>query len=563
MSEADQTQAEREKAYAAAIAAKLSNRSWRLNNLYWIEDADGRKVKFRMNWAQRAFFVGMWWLNVILKARQLGLSTFMQVLMLDRCLFNPNQTCGIIDKTDDDAKKKLARMVFAYDHLDDPDDPTTAKLGALIKQAVRLRFSNKKEIHFTNGSKTWCGTSLRGGTIQFLHISELGYIAFFNPKKAKEIKTGALNTVHRGNIVVIESTHEGGKYGLNYDMVKLAQEAPEDAMTEMDWKFHFFSWHRCPEYVLPLNGPLALTKEMDEYFYLLEKEEGVTLTPEQKHWYSKKEKTQGDAMQKEFPTTPEEALNAVVHGAIYGKLISKLRRERRIADFNHDPSLPIYTFWDIGYSDFTAIWLVQFVGRDICALAYYCNAGETAPHYAAKCVEWERKYGQPILAHYLPHDANKVEGMGSGKTTKQFLEDAGLKNLKIVPRVPDLWVGINQLRALLKRFYFHKTACGEGWMLEDRRMPSGIGCLEAYHTEQDASSGIIKEMPVHDESSHGASALRTLAEAHARGMLDGVTKYTGEDGQRRKKREAVTGLRSRHGDRSDKPPGQRRLALTR
>jgi hypothetical protein len=557
MSSAEPTQADREAAYAKAIADKLGNRGWRLNNLYWIEDADGKKVKFRMNWAQKAFFLGMWWLNVILKARQLGLSTFMQVMMLDRCLFNPNQTCGIVDKTDDDAKKKLSRMEFAYDHLDDPDDPTTAPLGAAIKQAVRLLVSNKKELEWSNGSKAWAGTSLRGGTVQFLHISELGYIAFFNPKKAKEIKTGALNTVHRGNIVVIESTHEGGKYGLNYDMVKLAQEAPQpDDLTEMDWRFHFFAWWRCPEYVLPLRGPLALSRELDEYFAKIEKDDAITLTPEQRHWYAKKHASQGDAMLKEFPSTPEEALNAVVVGAIYGKIVSKLRRERRIVDFKHDPLQPIYTFWDIGYSDFCAIWLLQFVGRDICAVAYYCNAGQTGAHYAAKCFEWERKYGQPILAHYLPHDANRVEGMGSGKTTKQFLEEAGLKNCKIVPRTPDVWVGINQLRALLNRFYIHKTDCGEEWMMEDRRMPSGVACLEAYHTEQDASSGVIKEMPVHDESSHGASALRTFAEAHSRGMLEGTTRLAGE---RREKREALTGLRSPHANRGFT---QQRRAIT-
>jgi len=510
----ESTQAERDATYAKAIAEKLGNRGWRLQNLYWIEDADGQKVKFRLNWAQRAFFLAMWWLNVILKARQLGMSTFIEVLMLDRCLFNPNQTCGIVDKTDDDAKKKLARMEFAYDHLDDPDDPATAPLGAAVKQAVRLLVNNKKELEWSNGSKAWAGTSLRGGTVQFLHISELGYIAFFNPKKAAEIKTGALNTVHRGNIVVIESTHEGGKYGLNYDMVKLAQEAPKN-MTEMDWCFHFLAWWRCPEYVLPLNGPLALSKTLDDYFADLEKKEGIVLTPEQKHWYSKKEKTQGDAMLKEFPSTSEEALNAVVTGAIYGKLISKLRRERRIIDFKHDPTVPIYAFWDIGYSDFCAIWLLQFVGRDICALRYYSNKGEAAPYYVARCTEFERLYDSPIRAHYLPHDAFKVEGMGSGKTTAQFLADAGLTGLKKVPRTPDVWVGINHLRGLLPRFFLHATDCGQEWMMDDQRMPSGIACLEAYHTEEEVSSGNIKEMPVHDETSHGCFPAGTLVKTAA------------------------------------------------
>jgi hypothetical protein len=527
---------------AKAITEKLSNRGWRLNNLYWIQDADGRKVKFRMNWAQRAFFTAMWWLNVILKARQLGMSTFIIVLMLDRCLFNPDQTCGIVDKTDDDAKKKLSRIEYAYDHLDDPDDPTTAQLGAAVKQAVKLVTNNKKELEWSNGSKVWAGTSLRGGTIQLLHVSELGYIAFHDPDRAKEIKSGALNTVHRGNIVVIESTHEGGKYGLNYEMIRMAQESPKK-LTELDWKFHFFPWQNHPEYVLPLNGPLVLDVDLERYFAELETTEHITLTPEQKHWYAKKWRTQGDDMFKEFPSTPEEALNAVVQGAIYGKLISRLRRERRIVDFVHDRTLPIYSFFDIGYSDFCSIWLIQLVGRDICALRNYSNFGEPAAHYAAKLVEWERFYDQPILADYLPHDANAKE-KGSGKSYVDFMREAGRKRIIVVPRVPDEWVGINHLRGLLPRFMLHKTECGREWVIGDTRMPSGIAAMEAYHTKTEATGGTISEKPVHDESSHSASALRTFAEAHMRGMLEGTSTTAREAG--RSKVEVKTGLRNNY-----------------
>lgn len=518
--------------YAEAIRKQLDNRAWRMANLYWIEDADGNKVKFRMNWAQRAFYTALWWLNVVLKARQLGLSTFSIVMMLDRALFATNQTCGIVDKTEDDAKKKLDRIEFAYDHLDDPDDPQTAPLGAAIKQAVRLVKSNEKQLEFSNGSKIWAGTSLRGGTVQFLLISELGYISFYNPKKAAEIKTGALNTVHRGNIVVIESTHEGGKYGVNYDMIKVSQESPKEPpqLTEMDWRFHFFAWWRNPEYVLPLAGELVLPPELEEYFAKLKREDGIDLSPEQKHWYLKKKATQGDAMWKEFPSTPEEAVNAVVKGAIYGKIISKLRQQKRISDFNHDPTVPIFAFWDIGFSDYTSIWLLQLVGRDICALRYFCRSQEAAPYYMARCLEWEREYGQPIAWHFLPHDADKTEGMGSGKTTKTFLIEAGMdkRRITVVPRTPDLWTGINALRALLPRFYLHLTNCGQEWKMEDQRMPSGIACLENYHTKEEQRTGMTYDIPVHDASSHGADSLRTFAEAHAQGLLEGVSKLAME-----------------------------------
>ena len=43
-----------EKAAYIKLASNLSSRIWRLNNLYWIIDAKGRKVKFRLNWARNS-----------------------------------------------------------------------------------------------------------------------------------------------------------------------------------------------------------------------------------------------------------------------------------------------------------------------------------------------------------------------------------------------------------------------------------------------------------------------------------------------------------------------------
>ena len=77
----------------------LADRWWRLNHLYWIEDKEGRMVRFRPNWAQEELFHGLWFRNTILKVRQLGISTFCAIYMLDLCLFGRNQHCGIIDKT--------------------------------------------------------------------------------------------------------------------------------------------------------------------------------------------------------------------------------------------------------------------------------------------------------------------------------------------------------------------------------------------------------------------------------------------------------------------------------
>ena len=51
--------------------------------------------------------------------------------------------------------------------------------------------------------------SLRSGTLQYLHVSEYGKICAKFPDKAREVRTGALNTVDKNGIVFIESTAEG------------------------------------------------------------------------------------------------------------------------------------------------------------------------------------------------------------------------------------------------------------------------------------------------------------------------------------------------------------------
>jgi hypothetical protein len=525
----------------SSLTKLLSNRLWRLSNLYWIEDERGNKVKFRPNLVQRLYLKDMWYLNVVLKSRQHGMSTLINIMQLDECLFNSNHTAGIVDKTDKDGMKKLSKMKFAYDHLDDPDDPTTSALGSKLKESVLLLRANDHEMEFSNESKVWCGTSLRGGTVQNLHISELGPIAYNYPKRAEEIRTGALNTVHAGSKITIESTHEGGRSGLNYEMVALSRSNGDgDDLSQLDWRFHFYAWWQDPKNSVPL-GPrgLIMDKETEDYFKFLVADHGIELSDEQKNWYVKKYQTQREAMWREHPSIPEEALDAVVRGSIYGSQINELRRQGRIRDFHHDPGGQLFTAWDLGQSDYTTIWLIQMLGPEWSLLRYYASLGQGEVHYAQVVDEWEARYDMKISCHFLPHDAdNRV---GPGVTWRTALENAGLRNIKTVPRTPDVWIGINHLRNLLPRAYIHLEGCGTEWQLDGGVIiPSGLSCLQAYHTEPESSRGRIMEMPVHDENSHGADGLRTFAEAHKRGMIDSTSTLVK---QGRRKLETKMGVR--------------------
>ena len=78
------------------IKSRLGDPWWRLNNLYKIEDENGNLVTFKMRPAQRELFEQMHQKNIILKARQLGFSTAIDIYLLDQAIWHKNIKCGII-----------------------------------------------------------------------------------------------------------------------------------------------------------------------------------------------------------------------------------------------------------------------------------------------------------------------------------------------------------------------------------------------------------------------------------------------------------------------------------
>ena len=120
---------------------RLNNRHWRLNNLYYIIDKQGEKKKFNFNWAQEKLYKDTWYCNVILKARQLGISTFIVLTFLDVCLFNSNCSAAIVAHTREDAEHLFRKAKFAYDSLD-----------AQLKNLITVNTDNARELIFSNGS---------------------------------------------------------------------------------------------------------------------------------------------------------------------------------------------------------------------------------------------------------------------------------------------------------------------------------------------------------------------------------------------------------------------------
>ncbi len=266
----------------------LADKDWRLNNLYWITDKEGKPTRFRMTPEQREYFEGIHTRNIILKARQLGFTTEVCIIQLDAALFE-SAKCALIAHTLNDAKRLFREKVkYAYD-----------KLPAEIKAANPASNDSSGELVFKKGGSLYVSTSFRGGTLRYLHVSEFGKICAKYPDKAREIVTGAFEAVSTGCFATIESTAEG-RAGYFFDYCQTAEKAllQGKSLSALDWKFFFFSWWKNPQYAIePVE---SLPVRLLEYFAEMESKHGVVVNDRQKAWYYAKEKTLGDDMKREY-----------------------------------------------------------------------------------------------------------------------------------------------------------------------------------------------------------------------------------------------------------------------
>jgi hypothetical protein len=486
--------------------ALLANQNWRLHNLYKIKDKEGNIVDFIPNWAQKQLIDDPHNLNIILKARQLGITTFHAILFLDMCLFRANTNAAIVaDSKTVSQEIFVDKVKFAYDNLPD-----------FVKSMCPAYRDNVHQMRFSNGSVYRVATTLRGGTLQFLHVTEFAKVCQENPTKANEIITGALNAVQAGQFVCIESTARG-REGHFYNLCKTAQ-AQQDAglpLGQLDWKIRFFSWHEHPDYVTdPKN--ILISKEMEEYFKDLESKE-IILNPEQKAWYVKKLQTQGEYMKREYPSTPEEAFEAANEGFYFARMISQARQERRICHVPYDEAARTYTAWDIGIGDSNAIWVFQVVGKEIHCIDYYENSDEPLTHY----VNWLKNKPYVFEKHFMPHDAAS-RSLQTGKSLVDIARGMGLK-IDVLSRDSNEMFGIECLRNTLPRFFFDQSKCDKG-----------IKAIENFRKEWNEKLGCYREKSYHDWASHGAKALIYCAEAMQR--IGSGAGMTAEEWEKMRKR---------------------------
>lgn len=491
----------------------LGSKDWRKNNLYTIIDEGGREVVYRQKPVQRQFAANRHTLDNVLKARQLGLSTEIDIDILDDAVFTRNLNCGIIAHTKIDAQQLFETKIRSV----------YEKLPGFVKKRSPAVKNAGGHLQLANGSSIRVGVSFRSDTIHRLHISELGKICAKYPVRAEEIKTGTLPAVHpqEGGRVVIESTAEGGA-GLFYDTCLAAQAATAQAKAEkralniLQYRFHFFPWFEdAKNRVEPLG--IKISDKLLDYFEMLGTHKNIALNIEQKAWYAVKRDGPaglGSLMKRENPSFVEEAFEQSVEGAVYREEMEDARSEGRIGFFPWEKRAKVYTAWDLGYHDSTVVVFFQIIKGEIRIIDCYAQMGRGAAWHAKQVLRKDYIYGPD--SHWAPHDVMNHQP-GTGLVLIDHYEQAGIR-FGVVERPKLKMHGIDEVKANFNKFRFHAetTAKPQG---DDRR--SLVAALAFYRYEWDEHMVCYKKDPLHDWASHYADAVQTLAIAFSYHIISG------------------------------------------
>jgi len=194
-----------------------------------------------------------------------------------------------------------------------------------------------------------------------------------------------------------------------------------------------------------------------------------------------------------YNTVWEGICRQTVDGAIFAREMQMAELDGRITKVGYDPMKPVHAVFDLGWSDATAIWFVQFIGMETRLIRYHEDNQKTISDYLAKM----QTYGYVYDTLWLPHDAENKTLAAAGRSIDQIVRSAGYKT-KIIPRTP-IVDSINAARTLFRNCWFDRDNCYDG-----------LQCLRHYRYEVDPDTKAFSKNPLHDQFSHGADAFRML-----------------------------------------------------
>lgn len=276
------------------------NRQQYIEKFIKIIDKNNKLIPLKFNYAQQKLYNTIKELKqqnkpvriIILKARQLGLSTGTESILFSNTVLGFNIKTGIITHKTEATNNLFKMSKLMYQNLPDKLKPN-------------LENDNKNCLSFNNDKGTGLNSEIkcmtagssgvgRSTTYTQLHMSEYA----FWPGNKRDTYLGLMQTVPNSSdsIVIIESTPNG------YDDFKDKWDAAVSG--ESDFIPLFFPWFENPEYRLPYNGfELTIEEESLKEIYSLDNEQ-ITW----RRWCIKNNCNNDlDSFKQEYPSCPEEA----------------------------------------------------------------------------------------------------------------------------------------------------------------------------------------------------------------------------------------------------------------
>lgn len=479
----------------------ILSKKWRLNNLYRIVDRNSNSIPFKLNYVQEDVLDNLHNRNLILKARQLGMSTFAVLYMLDEVLFTENLSAGIVSYSVEHAKHIFQKIIG---HALETLPKEIKQLAGIIKHSAR-------EITFNNGSSLRVDTTLRGGSYPLVLVSEFGKTCARNPQKAEEVITGTLQSVPKNGRIIIESTGEGNE-GFYSEMIMDAYRRGNENISSLEYHLFFYPWMDEPTYLLPekVDYDVSLT----DYFSSIEKETGRTLTQNQRNWYALQTKLLGDKVKQEYPSTVPEAFLASSDAFYFAEAIAKAYQSNRcLYTPLYDSLLPVYVAMDIGVNDLTVMIFFQIAHGEVRIIDYYEDNNKDVPFYAKFLLQDKRFLYHTI---FLPHDSTKRNELDVNNSyERDFRRLFGHTNTRFhVLKKMDQQMSISHSKIMIDRCVFNAS-----------KVKPLLDKMSKYRKKWSEPQGRYLEQPQENEAEHYADAFRYVCQAV--GHLETVSSMSG------------------------------------
>ena len=294
-----------------------------------IRTKEGKVQRFKHKKAQLHYEENRTGRDLILKARQMGFTTYEQLRKLEKVLLRDTYTSATVAHQFGKTKDIFRITQFAWENM--PPE---------FRMMYKVKYDSAKELSFANtGSRYFVDINIRSGTVQDLHVSEVAFI-----KDIDDLFASTVETVPANGDITFETTANG----LNR-FHDLWQEAVKG---NNEFYPHFYNWTWDEGYrTKPPDSKQWKQhyKQMaSEYGYIEDVQSRFNLDDWQFYWYYLKARRLKKKLTQEYPLMPDEAflssssavfdlflVNQMVAGEVIEKKDNVLVFEKPIKDADY------------------------------------------------------------------------------------------------------------------------------------------------------------------------------------------------------------------------------------